>query len=503
MSIAERGTPRASPDESEEPGTPATPGGPDEPGTTGTTGEPAWPALRALLLRLHFYAGVLIGPFLVVAAVTGIAYVFTSQLERAVYDHELRVPAADTTLPLDEQADIARALVPDGRLTGVRPGPTPTDSTQVVFKLPGQRESYNHTVFVDPHTGEVRGQHETYGSGQALPLRGWIDNLHRNLHLGEFGRLYSELAASWLWVVVLAGLALWIGRRRKHKRELVLPRPAPAGRRRVLSWHGAVGLWAAAGLLFLSATGLTWSAYAGATVGEVRTALDWTTPAVTSAVDAAADGPDIGLQAARDAALAVGLTDPVEVRPPAEGKAYVVQQVQRSWPEKQDSAAIHPVTGEVLDVLRFADYPLAAKLTRWGIDAHMGLLFGLPNQLVLTALALALVALVLWGYRMWWQRRPTRGGARFGRAPARGGWRRTPGRVLAPVAVLAAVVGYHLPLLGIPLLAFLALDVVLGARQEREARQEGTQAEAGPGASADDGLPDEGTANTEERGVPA
>ncbi|ATE54120.1 PepSY-associated TM helix domain-containing protein [Actinosynnema pretiosum] len=489
MSIAERGTPRASPDAT------STRRGPDE---------PAWPALRALLLRLHFYAGVLIGPFLLVAAVTGIAYVFTPQLERAVYDHELHVPAGDTRLSLDEQAGIAAALVPDGRLTGVRPGPTPTDSTQVIFTLPGQRESYHQTVFVDPHTGEVRGQHETYGSGQALPLRGWIDNLHRNLHLGEFGRLYSELAASWLWVVVLAGLALWIGRRRKRKRELVLPHPAPAGRRRTLSWHGALGLWAAAGLLFLSATGLTWSAYTGATIGEVRTALDWTTPAVTSAITATEEGPRIGLQAARDAALAVGLTDPVEVRPPAEGKAYVVQQVQRSWPEKQDSAAIHPVTGEVLDVLRFADHPLAAKLTRWGIDAHMGLLFGLPNQLVLTALALALVALVCWGYRMWWQRRPTRGGARFGRAPARGGWRRTPGRVLAPLVVAAAVVGYYLPLLGVPLLGFLALDVALGARRARqEGTQEGTQAEAGPDAPADDGVPDEGTATTEEQGVPA
>ena len=45
------------------------------------------------------------------------------------------------------------------------------------------------------------------------------------------------------------------------------------------------------------------------------------------------------------------------------------------------------MTGEVIDILRFEDYPLMAKLTVWGIAAHMGLLFGLPNQLVLTALA--------------------------------------------------------------------------------------------------------------------
>lgn len=40
----------------------------------------AW--LLPLLRRLHFYAGILVGPFLVVAAVTGALYVFTPQLER-------------------------------------------------------------------------------------------------------------------------------------------------------------------------------------------------------------------------------------------------------------------------------------------------------------------------------------------------------------------------------------------------------------------------------------
>lgn len=170
-----------------------------------------WAVIRPLLLRLHFYAGVFIGPFLLVAAVTGLAYVWAPQVEQAVYDHELHVPAAAGTVSLDQQAATAKALVPGGTLTGVRPGPAPTDSTQVIFTRPGLEPSYHWTVFVDPHTGDVRGQLETYGSGQALPLRGWIDVLHRSLHLGDFGRLYTELAASWLWVVVLAGLALWFG----------------------------------------------------------------------------------------------------------------------------------------------------------------------------------------------------------------------------------------------------------------------------------------------------
>jgi uncharacterized iron-regulated membrane protein len=130
--------------------------------------------------------------------------------------------------------------------------------------------------------------------------------------------------------------------------------------------------------------------------------------------------------------------------------------------------AVDPATGKVTAELRFADYPVLAKLTRWGIDAHMGLLFGPANQIVLALLAVSLITMIVLGYRMWWQRRPIRGGtSRPGRPPARGAWRRIPGRVLAPAALAAAVLGYYLPLLGLPLLVFLATDLAVGAAVRR------------------------------------
>ncbi|MFC4001000.1 PepSY-associated TM helix domain-containing protein [Prauserella oleivorans] len=436
--------------------------------------------LRPLLLRLHFYAGVLVGPFLLVAALTGLLYVFAPNLEQVLYDHELHVPAAAESVPLAQQVAAAEAALPGSTLAAVRPAPSPTDTTQVIFDSPGLAESYRHTVFVNPHDGEIRGVLETYGSGQALPVRAWLDELHRSLHLGDVGRLYSELAASWLWVVVLGGLVLWWSRRRRTR---LRPDRTASGRRRTLSWHGATGTWAALVLLFLSATGLTWSQFAGANVGSLRAALSWETPAVSSSLGAHAEhgavghdaaghghgdstviGPDEVLAAAREA----GLDDPVEIRPPAaEGDAYVVQQVQRHWPEKQDQAAVDPVTGEVLEVLRFDDWPLMAKLARWGIDAHMGLLFGLPNQLVLAAVCLALTALVVLGYRMWWQRRPTRAGFGLGRPYSRGGWRRVPLWLLAPLVAVAAAVAWFLPLLGVSLAGFLVLDALGSLRAPR------------------------------------
>ncbi|MFI1029022.1 PepSY-associated TM helix domain-containing protein [Streptomyces sp. NPDC020951] len=437
-----------------------------------------WAPLRPLVLRLHFYAGLFVAPFVLIAAVTGFLYAGAFQAEKLLYSHELTVPVGDTKLPISEQVDAARKAHPEGTVSAVRPSPEDDATTRVMLSgVEGVAATHTLAVFVDPYTGKVRGALEQYGSTGALPLRTWIDEFHRDLHLGENGRLYSEFAASWLWVIAGGGVALWFSRRRALRKVR-----GTSGRRRTLGLHGTVGVWAAAGFFFLSATGLTWSTYAGANVDELRTSLGQSTPSVSAAAgggehaghdSASAAGGDgehgVGLDKILSVARAEGLGDPVELVPPADASsAYVVKQVQRSWPEKQDAVAIDPATGEVTDTVRFADYPLLAKLTRWGIDLHTGVLFGLVNQLALMVLTLSLILLIALGYRMWWQRGR---GSSFGRPIPRGAWAQVPPYVLVPLMAGVAVVGYFIPLLGIPLAGFLLVDIVLGEVAYRRGRR--------------------------------
>jgi uncharacterized iron-regulated membrane protein len=198
---------------------------------------------RGLVLRLHFYAGLLVGPFLLVATVTGVLYVLTPQLESWLYSEQLHVPPTAQQIPLADQVRAAEATEPGGELDAVRPAPEPGATTRVLFD-DDLGESERRTVFVDPGTGEVKGSLVSYGTSGVLPLRMTIDQLHRNLLLGEPGRLYSELAASWLWVVALGGVARWRARRaagRAAARDLVLPEPGATGRRRTLGRHGSLG----------------------------------------------------------------------------------------------------------------------------------------------------------------------------------------------------------------------------------------------------------------------
>ncbi|MEW2555880.1 PepSY domain-containing protein [Streptomyces zhihengii] len=452
----------------------------------GTTSGPAGRGtLRPLLLRLHFYAGLLVAPLLLVAAVSGLLYALSFQAEKLVYRDELRTSVGERVLPLSDQVAAAREANPDGTVTAVWPSYEDGATTRVLMTSPEVDEGLSLAVFVDPYTAEVRGELASYGSSGALPLRTWLSRLHVDLHLGELGRHYSELAASWLWVVALGGLLLWVGRRRRARRDLVLPDRTATGRRRTLSRHGVVGLWAVTGLVLISATGLTWSRYAGENIGALQDRLGGATPAVSAALSPGAgdgggheghgdgghaghgashEGADIGIDNAVAAARGHGVDGRIAVTLPADGTGYVVKETDNEYPVHLDSVAVDPADGRVIDELRFDDYPLLAKATRLGIDVHMGVLFGVVNQLALAGLMVALILLVVWGYRMWWLRRPTKDARlSFGRPVPRGAWRRLPVTALLPVAAVAAVAGWFVPLLGISLLVFLALDLALGA----------------------------------------
>ncbi|MFE2941401.1 PepSY-associated TM helix domain-containing protein [Streptomyces sp. NPDC059255] len=457
-----------------------------------------WSALRPLVLRLHFYAGLLIAPLLLVAATSGFLYSLSYQAEKVIYRNELRAPVGDRTVPLSEQLDAARAAHPEGTVTSVRLPSEEGATTRVLMSTPDSEEFKSLAVFVDPYTAEVRGELTSYGSSGALPVRTWLSEVHRHLQLGEPGRIYSELAASWLWVVALGGLLLWTARKRASKRALVVPERGATGRRRTLSLHGSLGMVAVTGLVLLSATGLTWSTYAGENITAVKDQLGSATPAVSAALDSGSSsdtgagagkgggheghdmadmpgmegmkGTDVGVDLAVVAARQAGLDGPIAVTLPTEGSGYVVAQIDNQFPVRLDSVSVDPANGMILDELRFADYPLLAQLTRLGIDAHMGVLFGLANQLLLAALALALIVLIVLGYRMWWLRRPTKERRlSAGRAMPRGAWRKVPPRLLVPLGVATVLIGWFLPLLGISLLVFLLLDGALGLRARARA----------------------------------
>jgi len=449
-------------------------------------------ALIALLRRLHFYIGLFIAPFIFIAALTGTLYVMTPQLENRLYHSQLFTTATGPDQPLSSQvAKAVSVMGTDARIAAVRPAPHEGETTRVMFASADLGPSETRAVFIDPKTLDVTGVITVYGTSGVLPLRTWLDYLHRNLLLGDIGRNYSELAASWLWIAALGGALLWATQRAPRRKPL---RGAPTRAQRLAGhrhWHTTLGITLLLGLVFFSATGLTWSRWAGDNIALMRSHFGWMTPAVNTALQ-----PDPALKMAMpadehaehyghmnvaphaappahpaavspaqfdgvlNAARAAGIdAAKLEIRPSyLADKAWTVNEIDRRWPTQVDSVAVDAQNNSVIDKVAFADFGLLAKLTRWGVDAHMGVLFGVANQLVLVLSGGGLCVMIVMGYRMWWLRRPQSGQI----SPLDtllGCWQPLSISARFLLLVVTAVAAVCLPVMGVSLLVLLAIDI--------------------------------------------
>nr|WP_240629956.1 PepSY-associated TM helix domain-containing protein [Brenneria alni] len=456
-------------------------------------------AMIALFIRLHFYIGIFVGPFIFIAALTGTLYVLTPQIENRIYADQLFTQNHGVPYSLANQIAAAQAALGHhhkARLIAIRPAPTQGETTRVMFASSELGPSESRAIFIDPATLEIRGDETVYGTSGILPFRIWLDYLHRGLLLGDIGRNYSELAASWLWVAALGGVLIWWVTRRSaipdRQRNKKVSRTSAAQKRRLRHWHTSLGLCLMVGLLFFSATGLTWSQWAGSNIAVVRNLLGWQTPTVKTQI---INGPMAGsihthvtehmaadihaehhspmpmshsvdnrpemfdqvLAVARNAGIDA---KKIEIKPAGSPvQAWTVTEIDRAWPTQVDAVSVNPSTLEIVDKTDFTTFPLAAKLTRWGVDAHMGVLFGLPNQLLLAVFGLGLCTTIVWGYRMWWIRRPRHNGANNPVKTLTSALlqvRLFPRMLLIVTTGLLAIC---LPLMGVSLLLFMLIDV--------------------------------------------
>ncbi|MBF9001022.1 PepSY-associated TM helix domain-containing protein [Vibrio nitrifigilis] len=414
--------------------------------------------LIAFIRRLHFYIGFFIGPFIFIAALTGTLYVLTPQLEGWVYHHELTAPAQGKVQPLSTQVNAAlQSLDKPLTIKSVRPAPQPGDTTRVLFRDPTLTKYRARTVFVDPVSLEIRGTLASYGTSGVLPLRIAIDFMHKDLLLGDVGRYYSELAASWMWIAALGGIILW-WRQKAPKRRTKFNTYA-----RHRHNHSRIGIWISLGLLFFSATGLTWSKWAGANIAQWRHTIGWVTPTPSRHIPQAKAVP-VTIQTEKfdeiqATARHFGIdANKIEIVPAYQkNQAWMVKEIDRRWPTQVDSVAINPQNLSVISHAEFEKFPLVAKLIRWGIDAHMGVLFGLINQIILALFGISLCCIIVFGYAMWWKKRPQAGN---GFTPLRQAWAPLSIPIKCLIALTTLVLSLALPVLGISVILFCVFDVI-------------------------------------------
>jgi uncharacterized iron-regulated membrane protein len=353
----------------------------------------------------------------------------------------------------------------------------PDTSAQAVQVIVGKGEREDR-VYVNPANLQVLKVVDE--DSRLMPT---VFRLHGELLMGNKGSYIVELAASWAIVMILTGLVLWWPRG-GGVAGLLYPRLNLKNRRFWRDLHAVVGFWVSLFALGFLISGLPWAASWGAYLESARslsgpraTPPDWRWGSSATIEERAENDAGTGKVLAEHAehhhgmagdmpaatlapldrlvpAVAkLGLPAPAMVSPPTgPGQPWSARSDTQDRPLRSD-LTLDPATGAVLSWSRFHDKPVLDQAVDYGVAAHEGHLFGLANQLLNLTMAIGLITLSISGFVMWRKRKPE---AALGAPPLMPSKPVTTGFV-----VLLVGLGVLLPMLGLSILAVLAVETLI------------------------------------------
>ncbi|MBP3952527.1 PepSY-associated TM helix domain-containing protein [Bacillus suaedae] len=373
--------------------------------------------------RWHFYAGILVAPFLIILAITGSIYLFKPQIEQVLYQEYFEVNPQENRVSATEQLEEVKRLYPEAAITKYRPGEYESRSSEVTISSNGE----SLTVFMDPYTGKSIG---TLNSQDRVMNK--IEEIHGELMAGTLGDRMVELAACWSVVLIVTGAFLWFPRKNEKIFGVIIPRINKGKRILRRDLHAVPAIWLSVGMLFLIMTGLPWSGFWGAHFQTIATNSGAGYP--PSLWGGSAPTSDIQTQDVADVpwaaeTLEVPLSDvqgfvplPIEeiitianreeVHPsytvsiPSDAEG--VYTLSAYPPRAQDEFTMHidQYSGAILTDYRYDHYGFVGKMVALGITLHKGTQFGLLNQLISLFICLGIILVAVSGFYLWIRRKP-------------------------------------------------------------------------------------------------
>ncbi|TCZ80194.1 PepSY domain-containing protein [Paenibacillus albiflavus] len=432
------------------------------------------------LWRWHFYAALFIAPLLITLTLSGIGFLFYTDVENNVYDHLLFGKSESIVqLSIDEGIGKAVEQYKDYSVSKVIILDDPYNARLTMTNQDGD-QLY---AFLDDHNELVGSQNAKYTFANVMR------NTHSSLFVGGTVVNYLvELAACWAIFLLFTGIYMTFKGRALKKRQ------NPTKRQSSKKWHALVGTIITIPMIIIIFTGLPWSAFMGdfiysasqkyPSIGTPMIAqqpptsdmseIPWATrkneAPKSSEPHAHHDGMAhmemsdnsnrISVQQLMTEVGNANISKPYTIiYPMSEDGVYTVSKSSNTGVTGLDVSPYEEVTsyfdqysGKLISKVGFEDYGILAKWFTWGIPLHEGHLFGWPNKLINLALCLSFLFVIFWGFKTWLSRKKE---GKFSAPPT------VSSGLSIGFIVFMVILGVVMPLFGISLIAVAIIEGII------------------------------------------
>lgn len=350
--------------------------------------------VRKLLLWVHLIVGLIAALVLILLGVTGAVMVFETEIHYALNAKLYRVSTQGARLGLNDlvgkveranKAQVQSIFLPA------------TDDIATTLTLRTQ-DGKTKTVTANPYTGEVLGPTDSANNSMQK-----LHQFHKNLLLGERGKLITGWGAILLLVLALTGIILW------WPRKILWFSGSQSGARKNFDLHNALGFYSSVFMLLFGVTGIVihWDDEAMKLLSDLTHSQPML--AVPAMKPAAADAKPLDVERvyeiATQAAPGARVTGILGL-----GTLKGPLRVMMRYPEDRTPAGrtnvyVHPGTGQVLMAQTSREAPAAYKIVKvWNRQLHTGDAWGWPSRIVACLTSLSLPLLAITGPLIWWGR---------------------------------------------------------------------------------------------------
>lgn len=413
--------------------------------------------LYRMLWRWHFYAGIILLPFILILSLSGMVYLFKPQIENIIDKpyHNLTITGA--IAPVSQQVNAALQTFENSKLRHYEIPQKANDAPRIFIFAKG----IEHIIYVHPQNLQILKSIPKENRFMAIAR-----NIHGELLIGKTGSYIVEAAASWAIIMIISGLFLWWPRNNNGLGGILFPRK---GKLFMRDLHAVTGIYVSFFAMILLLTGLPWTDVWGDAFKEVRKITktmpdrqDWTinrkeeqsrlmeemgnhnhvSPIYNANID------DIAAHAKFEK-----LAYPVEIAPPNnKSKNWILRS---NSPNRPQRVIIEYSTQNAQELKRerFEDRHIIDRIVGIGVAAHEGQLFGWINQLIGVLTAFMLCLLSVTSFLMWRKRAPNN---LLGAPP-----KIKDAKIGIGILILIISFGIFLPLLGATIILIAIIETLI------------------------------------------
>jgi uncharacterized iron-regulated membrane protein len=430
--------------------------------------------------RLHFYAAWFITPLLLTLTISGIGYLFYTDVEKYVYEKEF-FGKSDIAVKqsIDEAIKEISDKYPDYKIGKISILEEPFNNRVTISNDIGDSKY----LFLDTNNQLVAVQNTKY------TYANFMRNFHSSLFTGStFIRYLVELTACWTVFLIVSGIYMTI------KKKLLSIKSKQGTQLKFQKIHAILGLVIAIPIFVIVLTGIPWSVFMGSHISKFgqehpelgRTELrynppqsdvseiPWATRSLDqptsnptshgdhhSAANATISNPG---QKSMESILAEAKNEEIAmpfsvVYPSNESGVFTVSKSSNTGvtgldvsPYKETTAYFDQYSGKLIARINFDDYGVIGKWFTWGIPLHEGHLFGFANKILNLIVCLAFISAIVMGFISWMKK------IKSGRLSG-------PKRINKPWSIGAIltllVLGVLMPLFGLSVLIIFIIESII------------------------------------------